>query len=157
MDIYERIKELGIILPPPPPLGGIYFQAKEFGDNLCYISGAGPNIPPEGTKYNGKLGCEYTVEDGYEAARCTALNMIAVINKNIGDLNRINKIVKLLCFVASADDFYEQPAVANGASQLFIDIFGESAGKASRSAIGVNVLPENIPFEMEALIELKQE
>jgi len=154
MDVYERIKELGITLPPPPKPGGIYFQTKEFGNSLCYVSGTGPEIPG-GKIFNGKVGAEYTLEEGRDAARCTALNVLSVLHNNIGDLNKVKSIAKLLCYVACADDFYRQPEVANGASQLLIDVFGESIGKATRSAIGVYALPGNIPFEMEVLIELK--
>lgn len=154
MDIYEKMEQLNIQLPDCPGLGGIYTQAREFGDGLCYISGAGPNVV-KGHQFAGKLGCEYTLEEGQEAARLAVLNLLAIIHKNIGDLNKVKRFAKLLCFVASDNNFYMQPEVANAASQTLIDIFGEDIGKAARSAIGVNVLPGNIPFEVEALIELK--
>lgn len=155
MDVYKKMKQLGMELPPPPGLGGIYFQAKEFGESLCYVSGTGPNIAGK-ILYEGKLGNEFTLEQGREAAVSAILNLLSVLQKNIGDLNRVKNVVKLLCFVASSDDFYKQPEVANTASQTLIDIFGEEVGKAARSAIGVNVLPGNIPIEIEALIELKK-
>lgn len=155
MDVYEKMMQLKLTLPVCPGLGGVYSQTKEFGSSLCYVSGAGPNVEGE-ISFSGKLGGEYTLEQGQEAARRAALNLLAVLHKNLGDLNRIKCFVKLLCFVASENDFYQQPEVANAASLLLIDIFGETDGLASRSAIGVNVLPGNIPFEIEAVLELKK-
>jgi enamine deaminase RidA (YjgF/YER057c/UK114 family) len=96
---------------------------------------------------------EYTVEQGQEAARYCILNLLANLQAKIGDLNRIKRIVKMLCFVAGSDTFYAQPQVANGGSQLLIDIFGTEAGCCARSAIGVNALPGNIPVEIELLVE----
>lgn len=153
MDVYERIKELGINLPEPPPVGGVYFPVKEFGANLIYTSGIGPilNGKPVMT---GKLGKELMLEQGQEAARVTMLNILGAIQAKIGDLNRIRNVVKILAFVASADDFYDQPKVMNAASQLLVDIFGEKVGKAARSAIGTNVLPGNIPVEIEVICEI---
>ena len=153
MDIYKKMDQLGITLPETPGLGGVYSQIKEFGGTLCYISGTGPNTG-NSVQFFGKLGAEYNLEQGQAAARSTMLNLLAVLHKNIGDLNKVKSFVKLLCFVASENDFYQQPEVANAASQLLIDIFGEQVGRATRSAIGVNVLPGNIPFEVEAIIEL---
>ena len=86
--------------------------------------------------------------------RCT-LNLLSALKALVGDLDRVKRIVKLLVFVASDDEFYQQPQVANGASQLFVDLFGEEVGLAARSAVGMNVLPGNIPVEVEAVIELK--
>lgn len=152
MDIQRRIKELGIELPEPPAKGGVYVPAKEFNGNLVYVSGCGPNI---GDKvYRGKLGSTYSLEEGQKAAECCVLNTLAVLQKQLGDLNKVKQIVKILAFVASENDFYMQPQVANGASKLLCDIFGEKAGCPSRSAIGVNVLPGDLPIEIEMLIEL---
>jgi len=153
MNVYDNLEKLGLVLPEAPVLGGIYVQTKCFGNELYYVSGTGPNT--KDTKFTGKLGSELSLEQGQDAARYAALNLLAVLNKNIGDLNKIKSFVKLLCFVASENDFYEQPEVSNAASQLLIDVFGETVGRATRSAIGVNVLPGNIPFEIEAIIELK--
>ena len=155
MDVYEKMAQLGLTLPEAPGLGGIYSQTKEFGSALCYVSGSGPNTGCTVT-FSGKVGGEYSLEQGQDAARHAVLNLLAILHKNIGDLNRIKTFVKLLCFVASENNFYQQPEVANAASQLLIDIFGEQAGRATRSAIGVNVLPGNIPFEIEAVLELKK-
>jgi enamine deaminase RidA (YjgF/YER057c/UK114 family) len=154
MDVYERLKRLQIELPSLPPKGGIYSQVREFGADFCYLSGYGTDI--NGVQnYHGKLGKEYGIEQGQQAAVNCMLNILAVLHHQLGDLNRIRRFVKMLAFVASADDFYNQPAVANGASQLLVDIFGEVIGLPARSAIGVNVLPGNIPVEIELLVELK--
>lgn len=103
----------------------------------------------------GRVGGELTLEQGQEMARRCALNILANLHHTLGDLNRIRRFVKVLAFVNSTDDFDRQPAVVNGASGLIRDIFGEEAGLPARSAIGVNVLPGNIPVEIEMLLELK--
>ncbi len=154
MNVYERLKELNIELPSPPPKGGVYTQAREFGSNMCYLSGFGTDI--NGVQnYQGKLGKEYTIEQGQQAAVNCILNILAVLHHKLGDLNRIRRFVKMLAFVASENHFSSQPAVANGASQLLLDVFGEEVGLPARSAIGVNVLPGDIPVEIELLVEVK--
>ena len=152
MKVEEKIA--GMALPKPPQRGGVYLPVREFGCNLFYASGFGPAM--EGVEpVLGKLGREVTLEQGQEAARLCTLNLLSALKAAVGDLDRVKRIVKLLVFVASDDDFYFQPQVANGASQLLVDAFGEEAGLAARSAVGMNVLPGNIPVEVEALIELK--
>ena len=153
INVEEKLKDLKLALPPAPGLGGVYTQVREFGTNMFYVSGCVPNIPG-GEIFSGKVGKEYTLEDGQRAAKMATLNMLAVMKKNIGDLRKIKRIVKLLCFVASDNDFYKQPAVANAASELLVAIFGAEVGMGARSAVGVNVLPDNIPFEIELLGEL---
>jgi enamine deaminase RidA (YjgF/YER057c/UK114 family) len=154
MDVYKRIEELGLKLPEAPSAGGIYYPVKRFSDKMLYTSGIGP-FKDGAPLMVGKLGSELSVEQGQEAARVTILNMLSVIEAKIGDLNKIKSFIKVLGFVAGTDDFYQQPQVMNGASQLLVDIFGEKTGKAARSAIGTNALPGNIPVEIEAVIELK--
>lgn len=154
MDVYKRLEELEIVLPKAPSKGGVYMPVKEFGDGLAYLSGCGPQNESEPSK-SGKLGRELTLEEGQRAARNCVLNLLAVLHANLGDLNRIKRFVKVLAFVQSADDFYEQPQVVNGGSNLLLEIFGENVGCAARSAIGVNALPGNIPVEIEAMIELE--
>ncbi len=148
----EKLKELGIILPPAPLKGGVYTPCLSFGkdEKLFYVSGCGPNLP--GETFSGKLGKDYTMEQGQQFARNCVLNVLAVLQDEIGDLNRVKKCVKMLALIASAEDFYQQPEVANGASQLIVDLIGIAP---SRSAIGTNVLPGNIPVEVEAIFELK--
>lgn len=152
MDVYAKMKELGVTLPSVPAKGGVYAPAKQFGGNLVYISGCGPAIDPPAA---GKLGQEYTMEQGQDLARRCVLNILAVLQNHIGDLNRVKTVAKITVFVASVNDFYQQPQVANGGSQLLGELFGEERGTPSRSAIGVNVLPGNLPVEIEALFEVE--
>jgi enamine deaminase RidA (YjgF/YER057c/UK114 family) len=152
MDVYEKIKEMGITLPKAPAKAGVYAQVKEFGQGLVYVSGCGPNITEP---IKGKLGKDFTIEQGQAFARNCMLNVLAVLEANIGDLRKIKNCVKILTLVAGTDDFYDQPAVANGGSQLLIDLFGPEAGTPARSAIGVNALPFNMPVETEGLFEIR--
>lgn len=150
-DIYQRLKELGIELMEHSPKGGIYTSCMLFGQNLVYVSGTSAN----GQNVVGRLGKELTVEEGMEQARLAMISILSNLHHDLKDLNRIKRFVKILAFVASDDQFYQQPKVINGASALLQDVFGEEAGLPARSAIGVNVLPGNIPVEIEALLELK--
>jgi len=150
MDIYEKLKELGVTLPKAPAKGGIYSPVKQFGNGLVYVSGCGPGITQP---IKGKLGKDFTIAQGQEYARNCMLNILAVLEANLGDLRKIKNCVKLTAFVASADDFFDQPAVANGGSQLLVDLFGPDSAP-SRSAIGVNALPNNMPVEIEGLFEI---
>ena len=151
MDVYAKLKEMGLALPKPPGKGGVYSPVKEFGQNLAYVSGCGPTLD---TPVAGKLGKEFTVDEGRKYARNCMLNLLAALEAHIGDLNRVKNCVKILVLVAGTDTFYEQPLVANGASSLLAELFGEAVGTPSRSAIGVNALPGNIPVEVEGLFEL---
>ena len=153
MDIYEKMKELNVELPKPAPKGGVYNACHRFNGNLIYVSGCGPVIGTETA--SGKLGKEYTAEEGKRLARNSMLNVLAALQQEVGDLNKVEKAVKTLVFVASDDSFTEQPAVANGGSELLAQLFGQEKVPA-RSAIGVNVLPGNIPVETEAIFELKE-
>lgn len=154
MNVYENLERIGLELPGPTKPGGIYTTVLPFGDKLIYTSGTSGSNDTD-PDMSGKLGRELTLEQGQEMARRCALNIISNLHHTIGDLNRIKKFVKLLAFVASDDEFYQQPQVINGASKLLLEIFGEEAGMPARSAIGVNVLPGNIPVEIEAIVELK--
>lgn len=151
MGVYERLNELGIKLPAPPPIGGLYVPVKVVG-NIAFVSGHGPTIDGKPVM-TGKVGSGLTIGQGQEAARLVALNILATLHEYLGDLNRIKSVVKLLGLVASADGFNEQPSVINAASQIFIDIFGE-AGWHARSAMGTNELPGGIPVEIEMIFEL---
>ncbi|MGI6664918.1 MAG: RidA family protein [Christensenellaceae bacterium] len=153
MSVYKNLENLGLLLPTPPAKGGLYTPAKRFGKNLVYVSGCGPAID---APVSGKLGESFHVAAGQVHARNAMLNVLSVLEQEIGDLNQVQTIAKLLVFVASTDNFYNQPDVANGASELLADLFGAEALPA-RSAIGVNVLPNNIPVEIEALFEIKGE
>lgn len=154
MDIEKRLEELGITLPPPAKVGGVYTPVRRCGREL-YVSGQGPNQPGAPAKL-GKVGAELTLEEGREAARRCAENMLAALKAHTGDLNKVAGCVKLFGLVASAPGFNEQPAVINGASQLMVDVFGE-AGWHARSAVGTNELPGNIPVEIEGIFEIRDE
>ena len=154
MCVYEKLQAMGITLPKAPPKGGVYAPVKLFGEKLAYVSGCGPDL--NGVLFKtGKLGRELTLEEGQEAAKCCALNILALIHENVGDLNQVKTIAKTLGFVACEPDFYQQPQVINGASLFLEELFGTEIGLGARSAIGTNVLPGNIPVEIEILIELK--
>lgn len=153
MKIEERIKELGYELPLAPAKGGLYTPCKIFNQGkLAYVSGCGPAI--KDMNYIGKLGAGVSFEEGCEAAKNCMLNVLAVLKENLGDLDKIKSCAKMLVFVASDNNFYNQPQIANAATQILIDIFGEEIGSPSRSAIGVNVLPGNIAVEIELLVEI---
>jgi enamine deaminase RidA (YjgF/YER057c/UK114 family) len=152
IDLEKALAHYGLSFPKAPAKGGIYEPVKEFGANLYYLSGCGPVFNGE-QRFKGKLGAEFSVEQGQEAARYCVLNLLANLKAAIGDLNKVKRIVKMLCFVAGTDTFYDQPQVANGGSQLLVDIFGEERGRCARSAIGTNALPGNIPVEIELLVE----
>lgn len=154
MNVYDRLEELGIKLLAPTPKGGIYSMVRPYGDHLLCVSGTAPHNSVD-ENMCGKLGSEYTIEEGQEAARRCMINILSNLHHELGDLNRIKQFVKLLGFVASAPDFYEHPQVINGASKLLKDVFGEEAGLPARSAIGVAALPWNIPVEIEVVVELK--
>ena len=151
MHIEKKLEALGLTLPPPPPRGGLYKSCKLFGTNLAYVSGCGCSIT---SPVAGKLGIDFTLEEGQEHAKNAMLNVLSVLKAEIGDLDRVKSCVKILVFFASADDFYDQPAVANGATKLLGELFGEEIGIPSRSAVGMNVLPGNLPVEIEAMFEL---
>ena len=150
--IEERLQELGLSLPTPPAKAGSYAPAKKFAQGLYFISGCGPST---GEPITGCLGKDVTAEQGYEYAKTSMLNVLAVLKREIGDLDKVKNVVKVTCFVASTPDFYAQPQVANGGTQLLIDLWGQEEGAPSRSAIGMSVLPGNMPVETEAIFELK--
>lgn len=154
INLEKALEKYGLAFPEAPVRGGIYEPVREFGENLCYLSGCGPVLKGK-QNFTGRLGIEFGVEQGQEAARCCVLNLLANLKAKTGNLNRVKRIVKMLCFVACSPAFYEQPQVANGGSQLLVDIFGEERGRCARSAVGTNALPGNIPVEIELLIELE--
>lgn len=151
MKIEERIKELGLELPPAPPLGGIY-KPVVIIDKMLYVSGQGPMLP-DGSHIIGKLGKDLSMEEGQEAAKQVGLTMLATIKAHIEDLDKIKRLVKTLGMVNSVQDFHQQPQVINGYSALMRDIFGEDNGIGARSAVGM-ILPGNIAVEIEAIFEL---
>lgn len=152
MKIENRLKELGVELRPLETPVANYLHAKVFGDCI-YVSGCAP-IKDGKALYQGKLGRDLTVEEGYQAAREAAINLVSVLKFELGDLDRVTSIVKLLGFVASADDFFNQPAVINGASDFMVEVFGD-AGRHARAAIGVNAIPGNFPVEIEMIAQFR--
>ncbi len=152
MNPNESLKKLGIELPAAPTPIAAYVPTKIVG-NLVFCSGQGPILNGK-QMFTGKVGTDLTLEEGQQAARICALNLLAQLKNQLGDLNRVKQIVHLKGFVASASDFYQQPQVMNGASELFIEVFGE-AGRHSRCAYGTNVLPTNIPVEVELVVEFE--
>jgi enamine deaminase RidA (YjgF/YER057c/UK114 family) len=149
-EIYAKLAELGLKLPEVVPPLAAYVPAVQSG-NYVYVSGQLPLVEGK-LPYVGKLGAEVTVEQGAELARICALNALAAIESLVG-LGRLVKIVKVTGFVASAAGFTGQPAVVNGASQLFGDVLGE-IGRHARSAVGVAELPLGAPVEVEVIAEV---
>ena len=129
---------------------------QEFGTNLLYCSGCGPDLG-NGNTVVGRVGENLTLEEGQKAAYNCMLNLLANLDAKTGDLNKIKRFVKVLAFVNSADDFDKQPQVVNGGSNLLVDLFGEEVGCPARTAIGVNTLPGGIACEIEVLVELKED
>jgi len=152
-DIDDRLASLGIELPPTPSPVANYVPAVRTG-NLLYLAGLGPAARADGTTPIGKLGDDMTAEEGYEAARLVGINILARIKGAIGDLDKVKQVVKLLSMVNCTPDFEGQPAVANGCSDLLVEVFGDK-GRHARSAVGMAGLPNGIPVEIEAIIEIE--
>lgn len=152
--IEEKIKALGLELPPAPPLGGIYHPVVIVGKQL-FVSGQGP-LKRDGTLIKGKVGKDLSLEEGQAAARQVGLTMLATIKAQIGDLGKIKRLIKTLGMVNCYPEFEQHPQTINGFSQLMVDILGEQNGKGARSAVGMS-LPGNIAVEVECIFELKEE
>ena len=151
--IEDRISQLGYDLPGEVTPGGNYVPAVSVPSaGLVYTAGHVARRP-DGTLIAGKLGAGLSIEEGYEAARVTALNLLGSLKAEIGELDRVNRIVKLLCMVNSAPDFGQHPAVANGASDFLIEVFGDK-GRHARSAVGLAALPNNVCVEIEMIVEV---
>jgi len=148
----QRITELGHELPAPNPAVGSYVGAVTVG-NIVFVSGHGP-YRDGGFAYKGKLGREVDVATGQAAAQLTILNLLASLKAEIGELDRVRRVVKLLVLVNSDPEFGEQPAVANGASDLLVEVFGPERGAHARSAIGMGALPFGIPVEIEGIFAI---
>jgi enamine deaminase RidA (YjgF/YER057c/UK114 family) len=149
MEIENRLKELGLVLPEPPNPVGAYRLSRRAGD-LLFLSGTTCYIPG-GFLYTGRLGAELDLEQGYAASRQTMLNLLSVVKAELGDLDLVDSVLKLNGYVNSTDDFIRQPEVINGASDLLVKLYGER-GRHARTSIGVNVLPGNIPVEIEMIL-----
>ena len=155
MEIENKLKELGYELPPRRQGSmGNYIPAVTTG-NLVFVSGHGPGLPEGGFLHVGKLGAGLTIEQGYDSARQTMLNLLTSLKGEIGDLDRVKRVVKLLCMVNAAPDFGDTPRVANGASDLLISLWGDN-GRHARSAVGMATLPAGMAVEIEMIVELKE-
>lgn len=151
LEAESRLKGLGYTLPPPPPSAGNYLPCTRSA-NLMWLAGVG-SVRADGTRVTGKLGAELTTQQGYEAARWCALNLLARMKAELGDLDKVVRILKVVGMVNSAPDFTQQARVVDGASDLFVDLFGD-AGRHSRSAPGMGALPGNNAVIVECVVEV---
>jgi len=148
----QRLKELGLVLPAPAKPVAVYVTAAITG-NLLYTAGHIP-LTPEGKPLAGRVGNDFTLEQGRDAARQVGLSILSTVRNKLGSLDRVVRIVKVLGMVNCTPEFTQQPMVVNGFSELMMQVFGEDAGKAARSAVGVGSLPANCPVEIEAIFEI---
>lgn len=148
----DRLIELKLELPPAPKPLGVY---KPFliDKHLAYVSGHGP-LQNDGTLIIGRIGRDMDIEDGKLAARQVGLAILATLKQNLGNLNKVKRVIKVLGMVNANEDFKKHPYVINGCSELFAEVFGEENGIGVRSAVGMGSLPDNIPVEIEAVFEL---
>ena len=151
MKIERRLKKLGIELETPTSPLGNYVNAVRTG-NLLYLAGKGPGLASRKLPV-GKVGRDFTKEQAYQYARDTGISLISTMKAELGDLDRVRRIVKLLGMVNAVPEFGEQPEVINGCSDLFVEVFGER-GRHARSAVGMGSLPRGIPVEIECIVEI---
>jgi len=147
----KRLKAQGIVLPALTPPVANYVNAVRTG-NLLFLAGKGP-ASVEGMKPEGKLGREFTLEQGYKFARSVGLALLAVMQNELGSLDRVKRVVKVLGMVNAVPEFTDHPKVINGCSDLFVEVLGE-AGRHARSAVGMGSLPMAIPVEIECIVEV---
>ncbi len=152
VDPEKKLKELGIELKKPPTPVANYVPAVQTG-KLVFLSGQGP-LQDDGKFITGKVGSDVTIEEAQKAARLTGIRLLEALKGQIGDLNKVKRIVKVLGMVNAIPQFDQQPKVMNGFSDFMVEVFGE-AGKHARSAVGVGSLPSNIAVEIEMIVELK--
>lgn len=152
-DVEEKLKSMGIVLVEPGKPLANYVNAVTTG-NLVFMAGKGPRTK-KGELITGKVGKDLTIEEGYEAARLTGVSQLAALKAEIGDLNRVERIVKVLGLVNCEPDFGNQPEVINGFSDLMVEVFGER-GKHARAAVGAGSLPRNIACEIEMIVQIKK-
>jgi len=146
-----KLKELGIELSTPSVPVANYVNAVRTG-NLIFLAGKGP-LKADGENITGKVGTDLTIEEGYEAARVTGINQLSVLKAELGNLNKVKRIVKVKGMVNCASDFKDQPKVVNGYSDLMVAVFGDN-GKHARAAVGMGSLPSNIAIEVEMIVEV---
>ena len=155
MSAEARVAELKLEFPPPPKPGGIYHPVVVVG-NLAYVSGHGP-MRTDGSMISGKVGATMSEAEAHQTARQVGLTMLSTLRRELGSLDRIERLVKTLGMVNATPDFATHPQVINGFSNLMVEIWGEVNGKGARSAVGMGSLPGNIAVEVEAIFELKAE
>ena len=151
VDYEKKLKSMGITLPEMKAPTANYVHTVRAGD-LVYTSGKG-SVYPDGKLFVGKLGHDLNVEQGQEASRLAGIRLLGALQSEIGDLNRVKRIVKVLGMVNATPDFEEQSSLINGFSDLMVDVFGDR-GKHARSAIGVGSLPKNLAVEIEMIVEV---
>jgi len=158
MQIEARLEKLGLTLPPPivpPPGVRLPFAFVRVRGKRAFIAGHGPQSADGSlAQPRGKLGGEISVEQGYRAARLTALAMLGSLKRELGDLDRVQAWLRVFGMVNSAPTFNQQPAVINGFSDLIVELYGPDAGQHARSAVGMAALPFDIPVEIEAEVEI---
>jgi len=152
MSAEKRLKALGLELPSVSSPVANYVNAVQTG-NLLFLAGKGP-LPVDGKRPAGKVGRDYTVEQAYQFARSTGLDLLAVMRAELGSLDRVKRVVKVLGMVNAVPEFREQPQVINGVSDLFVEVFGDR-GRHARSAVGMGSLPLQIPVEVECIVEVQ--
>jgi enamine deaminase RidA (YjgF/YER057c/UK114 family) len=152
MSAEARLKQLGIILPNVPAPVANYLPYRVAG-NLLFLAGQGPR-DGNGNLLTGKVGAEISVEEGYKRARTIGLQLLSATRMALGSLDRVDTVLKMLCMVNAPPDFRDHPKVANGMSDLFVEVFGEG-GKHARSAVGMGSLPNQISVEIEGIISIK--
>lgn len=153
MSAEQRITELGLELPSAPAPAGVYKPVVIVG-NVAYVSGHGPK-QTDGTMMQGRVGRETDLEGGVQAARQTGLTILATLQSELGGLDRVQRVVKLLGMVNATEDFERHPEVINGCSELFAQVFGDDCGVGTRSAVGMGSLPGNITVEIEGIFEIR--
>lgn len=154
MSIEKRLEELGLVLPPAPKAVGVYRTSVMVG-NLCMTSGHVP-LNTDGSMITGCVGSELDQQAGYEAAKQTGLTILATLQRDLGNLDRIKRVVKLFGMVWCTSDFTQHPAVINGCSELYRDVFGEEIGVGARSAVGMSSLPLGVTVEIEGVFEIHE-
>lgn len=155
--VEQRLERLGLTIPgivDPPAGSKINFAPARRSGTYVYLSGNGP-VRGGDVVYRGKLGREVSMEQGYDAARLTGLNLLSVLKAEIDDLDRVIAWIKVLGFIASAPGFNDHPAVLNGFSDLIVEVFGSEIGMHARSAVGVAELPWDTPVEIEAIVKVR--
>ena len=153
MNAETRLAELKLELPPAPKPAGVY-KPLVIAGNLAYISGHGP-LKPDKTLMVGRVGADLDLAGGKLAARQVGLAILATVRAQLGSLDRVKRVIKLLGMVNATPDFSQHPAVINGCSELFADVFGPENGIGARSAVGMGSLPGNMAVEIEAIFEIE--